>query len=370
MFFYLMLVAALLVLELLYASNRTKVSEKNFFYFGVFILIVVSICRGVSVGVDLENYISVVREMGRTGFNEIIHLFKEKGIFVRIDVKSTGIAMEGGFLILAKLIWSIGSSPQIFIIITSVVIIIGISFFIKQYSKNPCSSLIIFVLLGYYGQTMNVIRNYLAIVILLFSIRYLEEKKYFKFLAVVLIAFLLHRSAITFLLMLCCMYFAANSNRVKIYRGAIIAAMLILAMFAEQVAGRFIRLYYGYDAHLDTSWGINKMLFVLLFLYVFILIFSNKEFWSEKRHVLFVNALGIAMLVQVVAPYYETVGRIRIYFEIFLIILIPNLIESQKNYRQKILLKGLVYFVLIAFYFTLLRKDGPQIIPYIPFWEN
>lgn len=68
--------------------------------------------------------------------------------------------------------------------------------FILQNSNNPKLSFTLFFLLGFYFSSMNIIRQYVALSVILFSVKYAYRKNWIKFSLLCLIAAGFHSSAI------------------------------------------------------------------------------------------------------------------------------------------------------------------------------
>ena len=84
--------------------------------------------------------------------------------------------MESGFKFLAKVIGRINSNPRLVIIVFA---ILTSFFYIKaiyEQSSNVLMSIFIFLSWGYYFFTFNTIRNYFALAMCLYSLKFLKEK--------------------------------------------------------------------------------------------------------------------------------------------------------------------------------------------------
>ena len=70
---------------------------------------------------------------------------------------------------------------------------------IKRYSNNPIFSLLVFFVMGCMDLEFNVLRHAKAILIFLYALRFIEEKKIWKYILCVCIATLFHTTAIMYL---------------------------------------------------------------------------------------------------------------------------------------------------------------------------
>ena len=97
---------------------------------------------------------------------------------------------------LNKICCLITHNPQIIFIITSIAINGSIFYLIFKYSKNPLLSIVIYFIGAYYFESMNIIRQYLGVSILLFAFPLIKEKKYIKVLILCTIAYFIHNASI------------------------------------------------------------------------------------------------------------------------------------------------------------------------------
>ena len=104
--------------------------------------------------------------------------------------------LEIGYKIIVKICLLITKDYAILFAVTSA-IIIGLTFYtIFKESPYPALSVVIYFLAGFFFHSLNIMRQYLAISVLLFSYKYLVDKKYWIFIISVIVAFLLHSVSI------------------------------------------------------------------------------------------------------------------------------------------------------------------------------
>ena len=104
--------------------------------------------------------------------------------------------LEIGFKLFIKLLINFTSDYQILFIITSIVIVYGIIGIIFKYSKKPIISIVLFFLLGYYFESMNLVRQYMALSLSMIAFDKMMEKKHFQYIIYTFIATSIHNVAI------------------------------------------------------------------------------------------------------------------------------------------------------------------------------
>lgn len=98
---------------------------------------------------------------------------------------------------------------------------------IYKMSIYPLTSL--FMLVGIQFANVNYVRQWVAVMILFYSVYYIQQKKFFPYLACVLVAFLIHRSSLIFL-------FAWWIYRLRLSKKTMILIMIISVAFSSAVS--------------------------------------------------------------------------------------------------------------------------------------
>ena len=121
--------------------------------------------------------------------------------------------MEPGFYLISWLNLIIFDSPYVLIFLIALFSIFVKANFIRKYSPYIFISLFYYYSFDFHNSEMGQIRNSLAISILLLSIKYIKQKKFKKFILVVLVATSFHYSAIIFLIAYMVNYINFNKKR-------------------------------------------------------------------------------------------------------------------------------------------------------------
>lgn len=125
---------------------------------------------------------------------------------------------EWGFFALCKLLGILCPHPQAIFLFTSLVFTASLFRFIQMYSHNAALSCLLFLFLNLWAVYMNLMRQILALCIVLYAAGYLLEGMKFRFCLGVFAASLFHRSAWVCLVMLffCSRKFSAKTIMVFI----------------------------------------------------------------------------------------------------------------------------------------------------------
>ncbi len=186
----------ILVIISTYIAHRAVKKDKKFFlFFLIFILSFISGFRGEGVGVDTSEY-----------YHAIINNFPDSWMFREI-----------GFRFLSSSIYHTFGDPRyVFCIIsflTNSLVIMRLWDFRK---KCDFSIMVFLYTLIYYFDTMNIMRQFLAVAILFYFSRILEQKKYLLYLVIIFLCTLIHNTSPLALLILLIYYWDNLTNNQKI----------------------------------------------------------------------------------------------------------------------------------------------------------
>lgn len=274
---------------------------------------------------------------------------------------------EFAFQILLNLIHLITDNPQMFFFITSIIINFSVCLFIKKYSTSPMMSLYFYITTISYYSTMNGIRQYIASCIMLLGFKYIHDKKFIKYLIVVLCATTFHTSAYIFIPI----YFIANqeidSKWNKLFIGFIAVAMIFYQQFLSILFNIIGDSQYGHykDEFLYGTNGANILRIIVWWIPVIILIAKKdkvKELFGERSKII-MNLCFYGACFMLLAYRDAYFARFCMYFDFYYLIALPYL---YKIFDKKIN-RFLCYAMVIGYFLystSLLLSGESNIYPY------
>jgi hypothetical protein len=233
----------------------------------------------------------------------------------------------------------------------------GVSFF---------DTFFLFMMMGMYFQTFNTVRYYLALSIAFYSMRYVLEKDYIKFVFVILIAALFHKSV----LIVIPVYLIATCKwkRWQIVAGFIVSGLCYV--FKTQLLNLALILYPSYKdtIYLEGGTSIISMvrIFAVLLLYGWFVVYYSKG--DDDREIRFYGQLNmVAFVTGTFFSFLPVITRLVYYFSISQILIIPLIVSRIKDERLRKKLKIFIGMVAILYFLTFLltaHKDGVGLLPY------
>lgn len=300
-------------------------------------------------------------------------------------------SLEPLFILLIKICVKFSDSYVLLFVVTSIIINVLIMITIFKYSKNPILSIAIFFCGSFYFQSMNLVRQFIAMAIIFCAYRILLcEKKKFLYVIFILIATMFHSMSAVFLISL---FLEKRVIKLK-YLIIIILLVMILGGYIGNILefivyntplkdvtniAKYIK-YFKTDGNLNIS---TILVESIIYLYIYIMFNmvkkENKEI--EKEAIFFVNMQSMTVLSTVMSMHFGLFFRIALLFSIFQILSIPYFWNINKNSEIKIkqytLKRGTTVLTIIVLCFMASRmifsnviKGADEILPYKTIFQN
>lgn len=307
--------------------------EKLFLIISFIQLLILNIIRNYTVGQDIPAYQIAFEQISTRGLSSI-----------------TSFEWEPGYVILNFVIGKCGFSFRCLLVIIAVFSYYSIFRFIKRYSKEYWLSVILFIVLGFYFATYHILRQTVALSIILFSYDAIIKRNTKKFVLLVIIATLFHFTAIFFLFT----YFLWSHKRISLFKFSVIflisfAVGNILIKILLNSAFGVIARYETYAVGSLEGEGYG-MLLLLLMLTISGLLLPAKKL--SRQEILIYLLVVIATCLQSFTTAFSLFARICWYWNFALIAYIPMCINLTNNKKSKTILNICITFLAAIFFFT------------------
>jgi len=251
------------------------------------------------------------------------------------------------------------SSPAVYFLLNSLIVIGLISITLIKYSKNPYLSIYIFACFPlFYLNSFSVVRFFSALAIVFFATRFLVNKNPVKYLICIFLAGFMHLSAFIMLpVYLIC--------TLKISRAiAIILVCLtpVIQYSGNEIVNNFFPIFSVYTEAAKNKEG---RLAIIVFVAILIALFPiwNKA-TKEITGRIFINIYFFGIVIYL--SFYEqgTMGhRLSLYGTIYSIILVPTIIKYYpESYR--VLMYFLAYTGFFVMYLYIIVIGAETYLPY------
>lgn len=344
-----------IVLLLLWISatgkNRLK-TDVNCLRIALILMFFIFVLRDFSVGRDIA------------GYKEAYELTQDYP-FWYFDY----VYFENGYLLLCKLFNYLHLSFRVFFIFIYALILVPLYYFLKNHSKDPLFSLIIYYCYQFFVLDMSGLRQSIAMSVCLMAYMVLMSEKRQKllyFALIVFAAFSIHRSAIIFSFVA---FFVLKKETLTVNL-LLVAAYLAIILFLMQY-DKFILLalqdeemtQYGFDSNLQASSTFILNLWWLIFMFV---AYSSHRLNKQYMNLLtkYLHLMACAC-VTMFALQGSPLLRASSYYLLFLLIALPEFLSQFLSRSSlafiKFLIIGLYFYI---FYSTVLEPSQFDIVPY------
>jgi hypothetical protein len=270
------------------------------------------------VGTDFFNYLGIFYGLRNRSLAEI---------FQSVD-------NEGGFGLLMKIASGLGGIEWFYGLSALCVLLPAALAFKRDYADYPMGLMWFFFLLSTYMVSFNIMRQSIAVAIVLYAARYLFQNNLKRFLITVCIAGLFHFSAIVFAPCYLLRQTRTFMNRRQLLAFAVLLLLIVnmSAFFGMETDVEGINKYTNY-LHQEEGANNREFFLNLLFCSVFLLNRKRMAQVDDRANLyLFFALLAVAIgITGFVTPF---VKRVALYFSVFNIPLGCMLIKSARGSRQ------------------------------------
>lgn len=324
---------ALLLLFL--GSFITK--KKSIAYLGILFLFVLALFRDVSVGIDTINYVTYKPESEHRGLSSI----------------------QVVFYFVYGLLPILGSRTVIVFLTTITFLFLVLS--CKRFKISVAYAFFFFVLFDFYNLSLNIMRQYAAISVLLYAYSFIFEKtnKKYLFFVFLLLASSLHTSSLFFAWVYFLRFIDLSSIKRPLLIVLVVGVFLLVEFYLKNNYLSYVSLLFennseelaSYQTSFDqaealSGWSIGGMLIKIGMLSINLFIFFDLVKYHDDRLVL-VSSLFFASIIVTMffEQFFGNLGRLRYSLSIINIIAYSYYyVRSKSKYKFLLLMSVLAVY--------------------------
>lgn len=329
-------------------SKVSYLNNKLYIYLCGICIFLISGLRHETVGNDTISYIEYFKQIKLLEWNSV---FEQR---------------EPGFALLVKIITLFSDNPNFFIATVAAIFTFSICFLIYKNSKDHFFSFILLVTLGIFYFSMAGLRQIIAMSILIFSVKFIQDRKILPFLTLVFIAYFFHNTAIIFILAYIISYFKIGLKYLIVFVGCMILAFYfqdsIKTILFNSISWDRLSDYENRDSNISLTG-----FYIQVGIATYCLTYYKKTIEQNTKNIIFYNLMYLGIIFQMFTPIIGEFFRLSIYFNIFNIILIPNVLMS-KNQNEWRAIEYLFILSILLTYF-IFSSQGDIISEYKFYWQ-
>lgn len=379
--------------------NRKQSSRRAYIIIMFSLLVLFAVLRHYTVGTDLRKfYYKYFPQFAEIPWNQLQSVTKSGD-------------WEIGFCMFNKLLALINPHIQNFIIFSSIVSIVPVAVFIYKNVDDVVFGTSFFCGFHIYSMSMNVVRQAMAVGILIMGFGYLKKKQYFRYILVVFLATSFHTTAIIGVLLVMVDKIKFKRNTIILLSAGLVAITFTFRFMTEQLLQNpYMSSLYGIYSlsgagdsggyvtiHTLGMFAITLMFFLMLYYFSCferielaesrfsnigvvntvriqackIKIIANEQRieWSAS---FLLYALFLAMLFRFMSFLMNVMSRFSLYFFPFIMVAFSRLCGSPIGQKRRTFLYIFTYFTLTLFFLYIVMFRAESLwgnVPYQFFWE-
>jgi len=315
-------------------EEKTKRSHRKEYILSVSALLILqSGLRNWAVGMDTYSYYVMYEEIKSYTWVQLSDLIG--------DYYRYGIGKDPGYDIFQKIIQYVLPNFQLYLVLIAIIFFSSFGFFIYKNTASVTDAVVSYVLyscLFMSVYTISALRQTIATAATLYGYELIKKRKIVPFLLLIVIASTIHKSVLIFIPF----YFLAQLKKTKIFYYVGLFLFPVLMVYKQQYL-EIMQDYGGYREY-DVYEGAGTHLFSAMMLLVAIVgLWRMKTALRINKEVRPVyNAFIIALMFTPITWVNPTSMRIVMYFSIFMVLLLPSLINSFAFESKKLRTMALV----------------------------
>lgn len=371
------LITFIISLFLIMCTEKYKLhsgTKKVFVFIALLLPALLAGLRSYEIGSDTSGYGTYWFEQA-TRFNNWLDFIKY----------AKGYSIDYGYATLNYLASRLGNDAHIFFFLLCFLELSLLYYTAKRYSKNGTVALtFLFYYFMYYNDSLNNMRQFPAVLIIVYAYRFIEESKLLPFVGCVVLASTFHVTAI-FAVVLYPIAWMAQNKFSKLNLLLIVVGILVACFSIDEVFKLFVGFGLNltrYEHYIYGADGGGKFVRLGIFGIIWIVYFMNKDKYATQKGIaesnvfFFFCTISLAFTSLMFLGITNYIIRLSYYFDFFLLLYLPSVLKLHTTFAVK---KdgtkiGLQYFIVVislVTYWTItyVVRNGADTVPYKFFWS-
>lgn len=280
------------------------------------------------------------------------------------DALTKAFTMEKGFVVVSKVISVFTSSQLCYHLIVSFILLLLYFRVFYKYSEMFWLSILLFVNLGDYYGSMNLVRQSLAAAIMFNGFTLIENKNIIKYCLLVIIAASIHTSALIMVIAYFVLKIDTSKASRKVYIFASAIAVFALLNYVVIAIKILFPKYQNY--HYGMGSGSFNAVVAPLAVYVFLLIslklFTVNYDQRSLKNVILLNGTMLSVICLIWGTKVYMFTRLAYFFRPYMCLAVPGVLKCYPDEKVKRTVIAAICVIAIAY--TQVSLSGTGYDPY------
>lgn len=313
--------------------------------------------RDVTVGMDLENYSDGYDYIASLSFTQMLQSLQ----LINTAKLVSPYVYESGYVVVNWLLSHLGISFHGFLVIHAAFCVASYTLFVKRFSRTPWISYVIFIGIGMYTYRFGILRQAIAVSIILFAFDPLVRRKPLPFFALTAAAFLFHRTSAIIIPLYFLYHFPLEKTLLKkLIIGQLVSFAAAPLLFSTVMV--WIMKLLGKNNYTKLEFDISQILLAMLALEIFIYFFVDLKRLNTRNGRLMFWGNICSIFVLTFGQCNSVFGRMNEYYQVLLTVFVPFLFERAFSRRAAKLLQPAVLIAMTGY--LMLTVSGTEIVPW------
>ncbi len=288
----------------------------------------------------------------------------QNGVFVGLFEEDTEIVAD----ILAWIAQRFTKDPQLFLVLNGVLVAVLFGKFIHDSTDQVALAVLVFLGM-FFVQSMNLMREWLAIGFGLNAYTFYRRKETKKALLMLLLAALSHLTAIVLLFI---PLFDRAKNKKQALTVTAVAGVL-LVVFQRPVLRVVTAVFPQYSGYMsgdlflgENAFNIKNLIFIAILCYLLLVIYQAKEESEKDVYRTYAAYLVLAISFSFCGGTFNMMHRLAYYYSAFLIMILPQTVQKS---RIRVILEPMLAAAMFVMLARNAVSDNNGIANYTFFWK-
>ena len=288
--------------------------------------------------------------------------------FLHIISGDTPVAYEVGFKVFVKVLQGLFGYDN-FLVVFAFMAFATCAFFVKGLFDNSdwfAMSFFLFMANGFYFMSFSNVRYYFAIAVCLYALKFLFRKNFARFILWILFAAFFHKSVLLTIPVFLAAYYL-KWNKKTLWLIPLSCAVLILGKWGVR---RLVFVFYPFyegDLILDVESVSYVNIAKCLAILIFALVYYKKAVRGNPMAETFFNLNLFALIIYSFGYYIPETSRVCYYMVIGHVFLVPIVLRSIENRRQRLLFTGAILACYGAYFLVFLVRSWDSSVMLLPY---
>ena len=336
-------------------------------FIAILIPCLIAALRSYNVGTDVEVYVRPLfyaSNASETFSNYIAISYSLSGWDLNFVSN-----FEIGFTVLVFLVERIFGNFQILLFIIQALTVIPIYRGLRAFGKQqPVWMGMAVYYLMFYNQSLNMMRQWIAMALLFYALHYLRDRKYGRYFLIWALAILFHKTALIGLAVFVVYILIAKENTYnKTIKTLLIAVVGMVSLMGLPIVAQLLsNLGFNYGGYITGTLRFmpNQLLYRLPLMVL--MIFQWRRMKKVDTHARFyLLMLVFDVLASQLTSLYSLAGRIGVYFSEYYMLAYPAVyVSSARKDNKKLIGVAIMAYLCIYWWYSYVYLGNSETVPY------